>query len=80
MRPILLIGALLLAAAAASSDGDECDARHKSALVVRAGAPWSLGDGHGDASFRASCWKVSAGWASDATATRVALAIARTCS
>jgi hypothetical protein len=89
MRASLLAGALLLAAAAGSTaqGAPECSAPdhesgHRSAVVIRAGAPFALGDRTGDAAFRGACWKVAAGWVSEEKkgTTRVAIAIARTCS
>ena len=85
MRASLLAGALLVAAAAGTAQGapeDGARRHHRSAVVIRAGAPFAIGEGHGDVAFRVACWKVAAGWSSGEKreGTRVAIAVARTCS
>jgi hypothetical protein len=82
MRAILLAGAALFATAAgASFNASHHERAHRSAVVVRAAAPISMGDRRGDATFHGACWKLAAGWSSDAEKGRVSFAVvvAQTC-
>jgi hypothetical protein len=82
MRTSLFAFALVMMAAAGTAWGATragADSGHRDALVIRAGAPVAMGDGHGDIALRGACWKVAAGWSSDHGRTRVAVAVARVC-
>ena len=73
MRPLLFLGAIGIAGAACSAR----EPREKPhAVVMRAEAPFAIGDAHGSASFDGAGWRVVLGWRSERARTFVAVALA----